>query len=67
MDAVADLHAKAFPGFFLTSLGKKFLKRYYASILEDASAVFLLEDVGDLIGFVCGLKNPAAFNSNFVK
>lgn len=50
-DAIADIHLEAFPEYFLTRLGRTFLKRYYRS--------FLSEPHSAVIGFVDG--RPCAF------
>ena len=59
---MADLHMKAFPGFFLTSLGKSFLCRLYAGFMTQPDGVCLVaEDAGTVVGFVAGTMNPSGF------
>lgn len=53
ISAIANLHKKAFPGFFLTQLGEEFLQTLYIGYLEDAdSGIFVAEATGALTGFV---------------
>lgn len=63
LSTVAQLHRRAFPGFFMTLLGTTFLKGYYAMILRCPSGVLLLaEDETKIIrGFAAGFRNPAQF------
>jgi len=60
--AVAQLHRRAFPGFFLTRLGPAFLRAYYRLILEDEGGIFLsLGDGENPRGFAAGFVNPERF------
>lgn len=53
ISAIAELHKKAFPGFFLTQLGIGFLQVLYTGYLEDDnSGIFVAEEAGTLTGFV---------------
>lgn len=60
--AVADLHARAFPRFFLTSLGTRFLARFYAAVLasDDGFGVGRFVD-GELVAFAVGADRAAGF------
>lgn len=52
--AVADLHAAAFPDFFLTSLGTRFLRCLYGTLVErDDGIGFVVRD--PVTGLVAGL------------
>lgn len=66
--SIAELHFGAFDGFFLTSLGKPFLKIFYNSIIahEDGIAVGLFENE-KLIAFAVGTKRKAGFYSSLLK
>jgi ribosomal protein S18 acetylase RimI-like enzyme len=56
------IHQKAFNNFFLTRLGREFLHRYYALVLNyHAGIVLVSERCGVLEGFACGFMEPAAF------
>lgn len=66
VDAVVAVHGAAFTGFFLTSLGPRFLKLLYEGYVEHESAVLLVAgsddaDSGDVVGFVAGTTRPEAF------
>jgi len=62
------VHEAAFPGFFLTQLGAKFLKQLYLGFLEMPSAIFLVaEKDNQVIGFVAGTTNPNAHFSQLLK
>lgn len=56
------LHLDAFPGFFLTSMGRAFLTRFYASVVTETDCISLVAtDSGPIIGFVVGPLRPAGF------
>lgn len=62
IDAVASVHLAAFPGFFLTSLGRKFLSEMYRGFLNHPSGIFLVaEGEGKVIGFAAGTSEPSSF------
>lgn len=64
IDAVANVHLAAFPGFFLTSLGQKFLSEMYRGFLNHPSGIFFVaEEGGEVMGFAAGTSAPAAFFS----
>lgn len=60
--AVAELHVRAFPRFFLTSLGARFLARFYRAVLasDDGFGVGRFVD-GRLAGFAVGADRAAGF------
>jgi ribosomal protein S18 acetylase RimI-like enzyme len=59
----ASLHRRAFPTFFLTSLGEPFLVEFYRGFLGDATAVTVMahDERGLLRGLVVGTVEPAGF------
>lgn len=59
---VVDVHMRAFPGFFLTTLGPAFLRTYYRAAANAAGAIALVavED-GRVAGFAVGNRHPAGF------
>jgi len=62
--AVVDIHLRAFPGFFLTFLGRRFLKTFYRSFLSETTAIsWVAEDPqsGRVLGAVFGTTSPASF------
>jgi ribosomal protein S18 acetylase RimI-like enzyme len=59
---IVAIHQAAFPGFFLTALGPRFLYAYYRRVLDDPAGVLLVaEGGGGLAGFVAGYLEPASF------
>ncbi len=60
LDTVVRLHAAAFPGFFLTRLGPRFLKAYYRLVLERGILQVIVQDE-QTCGFVAGFLAPAQF------
>ena len=59
---IVDIHTKAFPGFFLTKLGPRFLYKYYNLILNYEKKIFLVaEEDGYPIGFAAGFLQPSNF------
>jgi ribosomal protein S18 acetylase RimI-like enzyme len=59
--AVVDLHLRAFPGFFLSFLGPRFLAVLYRSAVE-LREIALVAAVGDRItGFAMGSADPGRF------
>ena len=64
INRIVEIHIRAFPGFFLTSLGNDFLKKYYNYILEYEKSIFLIvEEDGLSVGFVAGFLDPRFFYS----
>lgn len=61
--AIVDVHVKAFPGFFLTLMGKSFLKELYSGFLREDEGFLLVADdgAGKILGFAAGAKNPEFF------
>jgi ribosomal protein S18 acetylase RimI-like enzyme len=61
---VAAVHLRAFPGFFLTTLGGRFLRMFYTASAEFAGGVALVaESGGKTVGFVVGVVDHEAFHS----
>jgi ribosomal protein S18 acetylase RimI-like enzyme len=62
LDGVVTVHIEAFPGFFMTQLGRRFLRAYYRCVVESPRGILLTEDRdGACVGFVAGFVDPAAF------
>ncbi len=61
--AVADLHAEAFPNYFLTHLGTTVLKLFYAQFVDNPNNIGIVaESYGKVIGFVTGtLQSPILY------
>lgn len=66
--ALAALHAEAFPGFFLSTLGEGFLKEFYSGFPDDETAVTVLAKEGErVLGCVVGSVEPAGFFRRLLK
>src|SRR5579862_9113140 len=64
LPGIVTIHQKAFSNFFLTRLGREFLHRYYALVLDYPSGIVLVsEHRGILDGFACGFVEPPEFYS----
>ena len=62
ISAIASIHLAAFPGFFLTQLGRPFLSSYYRLILQIEGGILLVgESEGTVAGFVAGFVDPQRF------
>ncbi|QCX29043.1 GNAT family N-acetyltransferase [Nocardioides jishulii] len=67
--ACASLHQRAFPSFFLSQLGPRFLREFYRGFLGDPEAVALVAEDGSggIAGVVVGTHAPAGFFSRLLK
>jgi ribosomal protein S18 acetylase RimI-like enzyme len=62
LDDVVLIHQEAFPGFFMTQLGPRFLREYYRCVLEFRRGLLLTEySDSRCCGFVAGFIDPASF------
>ena len=60
LDTVVAIHLAAFPNFFLTFLGPRFLRLFYAAVMQDGIA--LVATVDDRVtGFVVGMIDSRSF------
>jgi len=60
--SLVELHQAAFPGFFLTSLGHRFLRLLYRSLVDAESGVCIVAENGQgVLGFAVGTTEPDAF------
>lgn len=66
--AMAAIHHQAFSGFFLTSLGNRFLETYYKACIQhpDSIAVCVLDDKGTIQGFATGSIKAAGYHRNLL-
>jgi len=59
---IVALHIAAFPGFFLTSLGPRFLRLLYAGFANEPKGICIAaEEKGVIIGFAAGTTAPDVF------
>ena len=62
LDAIVPVHIQAFPGFFMTQLGPRFLREYYRCVLDYRKGMVLTEsDVNGCLGFASGFLDPPDF------
>ncbi len=61
---LAEIHLKAFDGFFLSGLGYRFLRNYYRAVLktEGSVAVGAINECGEVVGFAIGSKKAKGYN-----
>ena len=69
VDAVVDAHIAAFPTFFLTTMGRGFLRTFYRAFVGEPSAVALkaFDHSHEFLGFVVGTVEPAGFFKRLLK
>jgi ribosomal protein S18 acetylase RimI-like enzyme len=61
-DAIVQLHILAFKGFFLESMGERFLKELYRAFIVEPSGLCLVAITGQhVVGFVAGTTQPDGF------
>lgn len=63
LDNVVEMHLIAFPDFFMSLMGKRFLREYYKCVIdyEDSITIIAENDSCSNIGFAVGFKNPSIF------
>jgi GNAT superfamily N-acetyltransferase len=62
LSRIVAAHQTAFPSFFLTMLGPRFLGELYAEFLTAESSIcYIADDRGECLGFVVGTTEPASF------
>ena len=68
LDEVVTIHLKAFPGFFLSFLGPRFLKEFYNSFIEDSRGMgFVAQDHGGrILGVIVGPLEPHGYYKRLI-
>jgi ribosomal protein S18 acetylase RimI-like enzyme len=67
---LAELHMRCFEGYFLTQMGRSFLRRFYAEFARhdfDHTAIGRDRASGRIGGFVVGTANPQAHYRSFYR
>ena len=66
---VVTVHLASFPGFFLSSLGPKFLGHFYRGVVDasEGIAFVYLNEAQLPAGFVAGTANPQGFYKRLLK
>ena len=67
LEQIVNVHFFAFPEFFLTSLGRKFLKQYYKIYIKYSHIAFVAEKNGVIEGFVVGSNDSTVFYTDLKK
>jgi GNAT superfamily N-acetyltransferase len=70
IDAVVDLHLRAFPTFFLSFLGPRFLRHFYASFTWHPDGIALVavrSEDGAPLGVIAGPLIPEGFFGTLVR
>lgn len=68
IDALVVIHTSAFPDFFLTQLGTRFLRLYYSSVLSHPEGILLgYYEETRLTGFCAATINSNGFNKRLIK
>jgi GNAT superfamily N-acetyltransferase len=63
LDAVVAAHLTAFPGFFMTLLGSRFLRVFYGHFVEVESGILLIARNGEgkILGCLAATRQPTKF------
>lgn len=64
---IVEIHLERFSSFFLTTLGKGFLKTFYRSFIKSKAILLVLEHEGEVRGFAAGSRSNNGFFKNLVK
>lgn len=67
IDSIVQIHMDRFSSFFLTSLGKSFLKVFYRAFLKNPGILLVLEDGDAIKGFAAGSRDNRSFFKKLVK
>ncbi len=68
IDSVVRVHMASFPGFFLTFLGKGFLRQLYRGFAEhDKSGLIIAENETGIAGFLAYSNNVSEFYKHLIK
>ena len=61
--AIVDVHIQAFPGFFLTLMGRPFLRLLYQGFMQSRQGMVhvAVNAQGHVVGFVAGTSQPQGF------
>lgn len=67
---MVNVHVRAFPGFFLSLLGPRFLREFYSAFLHEETGIALVAEspgAGQILGFVVGTVQPEGFFRRLLK
>jgi ribosomal protein S18 acetylase RimI-like enzyme len=64
---LADVHLRSFPGFFLSSLGPRFLSLFYERLITSAEVVVVAIADSRLTGFAAGSTSPSGLFKRLIR
>lgn len=66
---ISTIHLESFKGFFLSSLGERFLNTYYKSCIksDESIEICVTDDNENLIGFSIGCLHSKGFHKRLIK
>ena len=69
VNTVVEIHLRAFPNFFLSFLGPRFLREFYTSFLVDPQGVgfVALSSAGQILGVIVGPVDPRGYFKRLLK
>lgn len=68
IDSIVDIHLATFKGFFLTFMGRGFLKQMYAEYTEHPeSNILIATDNGNVVGFLAYSENLSGLYKYMIK
>lgn len=68
VDAIVAIHQQAFPDFFLTTLGTRFLRLYYKCMCNCEDAITLCAEEDNVVkGFATSSYYSQGFNTSLIK
>lgn len=68
ISVIVSIHLNAFPRFFLSQLGSRFLTLYYNSVREQDKGILLTCELdGEVIGLCAGTLLSSGFNAKLIK
>ena len=66
IEKIVMIHYERFSGFFLSTLGKHFLKVFYAAFLKSPGLLLVLEDEREIKGFAAGSRDNRGFYKKLI-
>ncbi len=67
-DAIVTIHLASFPGFFLSVLGRRFLRLLYRQFMTTETGIlFVAEQEGKICGFVGGVTQQVGFYATLLR
>lgn len=61
INQIVAIHLERFSGFFLTNLGKSFLKTFYTAFLKNPGVLLVIEEDSVVKGFAAGSRDNRGF------